>query len=168
MVSVNLIIGNFISAIAAYFTARSSWAKDTWHIYFYQIIQCLLLALASVFFRSYTGIVSLLICALRNYLAATGKLDKKWTFICLILVLVPGILVNNRGYIGWIILFANGIYTIGMYYAKKEVAIKCNMILNLILWIIYEILILDIPSTISDSIGLFVALLSLFYKRENV
>lgn len=40
----NLIIGNSISLAAAVFTAKSSWAKDTEHIYFYQVIQCPLLA----------------------------------------------------------------------------------------------------------------------------
>lgn len=156
----NLLIGNGISLIAAVFTAKSSWAKDTWHIYIYQVVQCLLLALASVFFQSWAGIVSLLGCALRNYFAAIGRLDKKLTFLCLLLVLVPGILLNNRGYIGWIVLAANGVYTLGVYLARKELAIKLNMILNLALWMLYELLITDIPSLIADGIGLGAAVLS--------
>lgn len=163
--TVNLWIGNGISLVAAYFTARSSWAKDTWHIYYYQILQCLLLAVASIFFNSYTGIVSLLVCALRNYLAAKEKLNKTMMLLCLVLILIPGILVNNRGSVGYIIIAANAIYTIGMYLAKQELFIKCNIILNLTLWIIYEILIIDIPSIIADSIGLVTAIASLFRKH---
>lgn len=157
----NLIIGNGISLVAAWFTARSSWARDTWHIYFYQIIQCLLLALASVFFNSYAGIVSLLACALRNYLAATGRLNKIWTALCLVLVLIPGVLLNNRGYIGWIIIAANVLYTLGMYLCRREKTIKCNMIVNLALWMIYEALIWDIPSFCADGAALVTAFLSL-------
>lgn len=163
----NLIIGNCISVVAAIFTARSSWAKDKWHIYFFQVIQCLLLAVASVFFNSYAGIVSLLVCALRNYLAATDRLNKYATLFCFAMILVPGILINNRGYIGYIVIAANAIYTIGMYLAKKELAIKCNIILNLSLWIVYESLIIDIPSIIADGIGLIVAVASLFRKRTE-
>lgn len=165
----NLIIGNCISLIAAYFTARSSLARDTWHIYIYQVVQCLLLALASLFFNSYAGIVSLLACALRNYFAAREKLDSRRMLLCLLLVLLPGIAVNNRGYVGWIVIAANVLYTVGMYLAKKELAIKCNMILNLTLWIIYEILVRDFPSIAADSIGLGAAIISVagLRKREQ-
>lgn len=164
---VNLLIGNLISFVAAYFTARSSWAKDTWHIYIYQVVQCLLLAVASIFFNSYVGIVSLLACALRNYFAAIGKLSKKRMFFCLVLVLIPGILVNNRVFIGWIMIAANVFYTLGMYVTKSELAIKCNIILNLSLWILYEILIIDIPSIVADSIGLITAVFSIFRKEKQ-
>lgn len=159
--TVNLLIGNCISLAAAFFTARSCWAKDRWHIYFYQVIQCLLLAVASIFFNSYAGIVSLLGCALRNYLAATERLDRKMMLLCLLLVLVPGLVLNNRGYVGGIVIAANVLYTLGMYLAKSELAIKSNMILNLILWIIYEFLIIDLPSMAADGIGLAAAAASL-------
>lgn len=161
MTMTNLLIGNAISLLAAYFTARSSWAGDPWHIYFYQVIQCLLLSLASVFFNSYAGIVTLLACALRNYLAATGRLNKTWTGICLLLVLIPGVLLNNRGGIGWIIIAANVLYTVGMYLCRREWAIKCNMILNLTLWMVYEALIWDIPSFLADGAALVTALFSI-------
>jgi len=163
----NLIIGNCISVVAAVFTAKSSWSKDKWHIYIYQVIQCLLLAVASIFFCSYAGIVSLLVCALRNYLAATDRLNKYMMLLCLVLVLVPGVLVNNRGYIGYIVITANAIYTVGMYLARKEPAIKGNIILNLVLWIIYEALIIDIPSIIADGVGLAVAVASFFRKTPG-
>lgn len=161
----NLLIGNAISLIAAIYTARSSWAKDRWHIYIYQVVQCLLLALASVFFRSYAGVVSLLGCALRNYLAALDKLNRKTTLLCLLLVLVPAVLLNNRRYIGWIVIAANVLYTVGMYAAKTELSMKVNMMVNLTLWIVYEILIVDIPSVLADGVGLVTAAVSLKLKN---
>lgn len=163
----DLWIANGISLVAAVFTARSSWAKDAWHIYMYQVAQCLLLAVASIFFHSYAGIVTLLACALRNYLAAIGRLDRKMTALCLLLVLVPGVLLNNRGAVGAIILVANVLYTLGMYLAKGEIAIKLNMIVNLILWILYEAFILDVPSMAADGVGLVTAVASLFRKRSK-
>ena len=156
-----VIIGNCISLIAAFFTAKSSWSKDIWHIYIYQVVQCLLLAVASIFFRSYAGIVTLLVCAFRNYMAAAGKLTGKITAVCLLLILILGILLNNRGYIGWIIIAANVLYTLGVHVTKRELAIKCNIVINLVLWMIYEILILDIPSFAADGIGLAVTVASI-------
>lgn len=161
----NLLIGNAISLVAAWFTARSSWAKDRWHIYINQMLQCLLLALASVFFRSYAGIVMLLISALRNFLAARDQLNRGVVALCL-LALIPGILVNNRGWVGWIVIAAHISYTLGMYFVRREKAIKWNMIVNLSLWALYDGLIWDVPSFFSDSIGLGLAIASL--RRKDV
>ena len=158
MMTKALLTGNLISLAAAFFTARSCWARDNLHIYMDQVYQCLLLALASVFFNSYAGIISLLACALRNYLAARDRLDKKAVTLCLLLILIPGLIVNNRGYIGWIVILANVIYSLGMYICRSELSIKLNMVLDLSMWMVYEALILDIPSFFSDLAALVVAL----------
>lgn len=162
-----LLIGNGISLIAAVFTAKSSWARDNRHIYLYQVAQCLLLALASLFFGSYAGIVTLLACALRNYLASMGKLDGRMVLLCLFLVTVPGIAVNNRGAVGLIVITANVLYTLGMYLARGEKTVKCNIMLNLVLWMIYEALIVDIPSFTADGIALFTAAASLLRSKKD-
>lgn len=157
----NLLIANLISFIAAIFTTKSSLAKDTWHIYFYQVLQCIFLSIASVFFNSYAGIITLAVCALRNYLLAVDKFNHKWFIATLLLLLIPGILINNRGYIGYIVIAANLIYTVGTYFCKKELTIKINIAVDLLMWIIYEFLILDIPSLVADSIALFAAFYSI-------
>lgn len=168
----NLIIGNCVSAVAAVFTAMSSWSKDKQRIYFYQVCQCLLLALGSVFFASYAGIVTLLVCAWRNYLASKDMLTKKRIILCLAVIVIFGLAVNNRGFIGLLVIATNVIYSLGVYFAKSETAIKYNMILNLSLWILYEIFIIDVPSAIADAVGLITAVLSLFrhptIKKERL
>lgn len=167
MGSVNWLIGNGISLAAAVFTAKSSWARERRKIYGYQIVQCLLLALASVFFGSYAGIVSLLVCALRNYLAAVNQLNGRMTALCLVLIVVPGLIVNNNGWIGLLLLATNAAYTLGMYLCRREQTIKWNIIINLFLWIVYECWIGDIPSILADGAGLVTALLSLGHVRKE-
>lgn len=162
----NLLIGNLISLIAVWFTAMSSWSKDRRKIYLYQVGQCLLLALASVFFRSYAGIATLLVCAWRNYLASRNRLTKVWAVICLGLIVFFGLLVNNRGLIGQLLVVTNVIYTLGVFYTKRELSIKCNMILNMTLWMIYEIFIVDIPSAIADLVGIVTAVASLLRPKS--
>lgn len=168
MVTTNWLIGNGISLAAAVFTAKSSWARERRKIYGYQIIQCLLLALASLFFGSYVGIVSLLVCALRNYLAAVNRLDGKMTVLCLALIVIPGLLVNNNGWIGLLLLATNAGYTLGMFFCKGERAIKWNILVNLFLWIVYECWIGDIPSIVADGIGFVTAAASLVVNRKKV
>ncbi|MDO4492550.1 MAG: YgjV family protein [Clostridia bacterium] len=160
-----VILGNCISLAAAFFTARASWVKDSYGIYMNQVFQCLLLALASVFFDSYAGIVTLIACAARNWLAAKDKLTKPLMLLLAVWMAVLGAALNNRGAVGWIVVVANVLYTLGMYFAKKERAIKANIILNLVLWIVYECCITDIPSAVADAVALVIAIASLMRKN---
>ena len=154
----NLLIGNCISLVAAVFTCASCYVRDKKRIYFYQVGQCLILAVANLFFGSYAGIVTLALCALRNYLLGIDKFGKVSCISIASLMLVIGAAINNNGAVGWIVIIANVLYTIGGYIARREITIKLNIILDLVLWIIYEILIIDIPSLIADVIGVVIAI----------
>ena len=160
--NISLIIGNCISLIAAIFTAKSAYDKDRWNIYIDQVIQCALLAIASIFFNSYAGIVTLVICAVRNLLLAYDKFGKKSLIVSLILLLALGFYLNNRGYIGIIVIMANVIYTLGCYLAKRELTMKINIALDMIMWMIYEVLIIDIPSLVADSVTLVLAIIAIY------
>lgn len=166
-VSTDLLIGNGISLLGLYYSAKSNWAKDYHKIYYYQVLQCLTLAVASWFFHSYVGITSLLVCGFRNYLAATDRLNKTRMLLCLAAIVIPGVLVNNLGPIGYLVLLANILYTLGMYWVKSEMAIKINIIINLTLWIIYECVLLDIPSIVADAFGVAVAFASIIRSILN-
>lgn len=143
----DLIIANCISFGSSLFTYASSWAKEEKRIYWYQVGQCGVLALAYIFFDSYAGVVTLLLCTLRNVILALGRYNKTWC-ICL----------------------ASGMVIFGAYLAKNEVLIKLNIILDLLLWIVYEIIMKDVPSFIADIIGIVVAILAIiryFRERKN-
>ena len=166
-----LIIGNIISCIGAIFTGLSSWARKREKIYLYQTYQCLLLALASVFFQSWTGIATLLLCALRNILTAKQKLTLRISVIMIIALVFISIFINNRGTVGWIVTIATVIYTIGAYAFKSEFWIKINCLVNLVLWIIYDTLIWDFSSLIMDSIVLvvlFIAIIRIIREKNNI
>lgn len=167
----NLIIANIISFFAAICTCLSSWSKKKTNIYYFQVAQCLLLAVANIFFQSYAAIISLLICALRNYLTAKERFTKTLCIILTAAIFILGILCNNKGYIGWIFIAANVIYTLGVYFCRKELSIKLNILLNLILWIIYEVLIIDIPSLIADSVAAVItviAITGIYIERRKI
>ena len=157
----NLLIANMISAVSAMFTCLSCYSKDRARIYYYQVGQCVALAIANIFFNSYAGIITLMLCALRNFLLAKDIYNK---YICVSLaagMLIFGALLNNNGGIGWIVIAANVIYTLGAFFAKNELTIKLNIILDLILWMIYEVFIIDIPSLIADSIAVVIAVIAI-------
>lgn len=153
-----LIIANAISFISALFTFAASWSKNERRIYWYQVGQCFVLTLAYLFFGSYAGIATLLLCTLRNVLLAVGKYNKAWCIGLAASTVICGAIVNNNGAIGWIIIAANTLYTVGAFFAKNEMLIKINIIVDLGLWMVYEVFMKDIPSLIADGIGIVVAI----------
>ena len=166
----DLIIANCISFGSSLFTYASSWAKEEKRIYWYQVGQCGVLALAYIFFDSYAGVVTLLLCTLRNVILALGRYNKTWCICLASGMVIFGAIFNNSGAAGWIIIAANTLYTLGAYLAKNEVLIKLNIILDLLLWIVYEIIMKDVPSFIADIIGIVVAILAIiryFRERKN-
>ena len=159
--TINIIIGNIISLAAACFTAASTFLHKRRTVYLCQVWQCILLAVASIFFRSYAGITTLVLCAVRNVFIMKEKYTGKLCAVFFVLVGVAGLISNNRGFIGLIPVFATLLYTVGAYVAKKEITIKWNIMANLILWGIYEAAIMDYASLISDLVGVTAGIVSL-------
>ena len=164
---VSLIVGNCISFAAAIFTAMASWTRKPSRTYLYQCIQCLLLAVASVFFRSYAGIATLLLCALRNILIAKGYMHLRILIPLLAGLVLIGAFVNNRGFLGWFIIAGTGVYSVLAAHLKKELHIKINIAVNLTIWVIYELLIRDIASTVMDSIVLVITFVSICFVLRD-
>ena len=151
-----IIIGNIFSFGSAVFTGLSSWTRKTDKVYIYQTYQCILLAIASVFFQSWAGIATLILCAVRNMLTAKGKLNLKISVLMIAVLVFIGLFINNRGAVGWIVTGATILYTIGAYVFHSELMIKINILVNLILWIIYDFIIWDFSSMIMDSVILVI------------
>lgn len=156
-----LIIANCISFGSALFTVASCWSKDEKRIYLYQVGQCFVLAIAYIFFGSYAGIVMLIICTIRNLLLAYKRYNTATCMTLAACMVIIGAALNNDGAIGWIVIIANSLYTLVAYFAKNELLIKLNIIQDLVLWMIYETFMKDIPSFIADSVGVVVAIIAI-------
>ena len=161
-----IIAGNLLSFAAACFTAAASWSRDHRRIYLFQAAQCLLLAAANIFFASMSGTITFLFCAIRNCLIARHRFTGKLCAVFLVLLLVLGLAGNNRGIVGLLPVAATALYTAGCYYAVKIRTIKINMIVNLVLFAIYDVFILDLVSAVVDAVSAVLAAVSLLRPEE--
>ena len=157
----NLIIGNILSMAGGCFTWAASLARTRKWIYLHQVFQCLLLALASVFFISWSGVTTFILCAVRNLLLSVDRFDRKACFLFVAALLIIGLPANNLGLWGLIPVLASVAYTLGGFLAKKEIPMKLNMALELILWLIYELHIKDFSSTVVDGVTIVLAAVSM-------
>jgi Bacterial inner membrane protein. len=162
-----MLIGNLISFAAACFTLLSAWSRDRRRIYLYQAGQCLLLAVANIFFASVSGVTTYVLCTLRNLLLAYDRFTPRLCCGFVALVTALGLWANNRGLIGLLPVLTTAVYTVVCLRARRTKAIKLNIIVNLLLWAVYDFFILDYVSCVVDSVSAAAALLSLFRKAPE-
>ena len=156
-----MLIGNCISFAGAFFTLLSAWSRDRKRIYLYQAAQCLLLAVANIFFASVSGVTTCALCAVRNCLLACDRFTARSCAVFVVAVAALGLYTNNRGLAGLLPIVATVLYTLGCFFAKRTKAIKLNMIVNLVLWAAYDLLVGDFVSAAVDSVSAVTALASI-------
>ena len=162
----NIIIGNIISFISAAFLAVSCVVKNRKHIFILQFLNCAILAIASYFFGSYAAISTLILCCIRNIFIAKDKYTAKVMTVILVLVIVLGLLTNNRGLIGLLPVMATVEYTICCYLIKDVHKTRISIFVNETIWVIYSLLVLDFSTALTDIIVIAVDLAVLFKKPK--
>lgn len=162
-------IAMIFSFITACFTLAASWTKDPHRTYWYQVGQCLVYAVAAYFFGVYPCIIMMLINALRNYLVATEKYRASHCILFSVLALGLGLLTNTSGVVGLITILATIQFSLFSYYLKRDIYVKINVAVNLMLWLCYDILVKDIFSGTMDCIAGILAVVTVFrilYDRK--
>ena len=162
-----ILIGNIISFVSAMFMAASCLADTKYKIFFYQVLECLVLAVASVFFGSLAGAVTLVLCALRNYIIARERFSMAIMWLFVILTIVSGVWVNNLGLLGLIPVIATVEYTICCHYITSVKGTKYSIFVNVLLWVIYSFMIYDFSTGIADTIVLIVDAAAIVRMRHS-
>ena len=80
----NVILGNLISLVAAGFMAASCLAKDNRRVFFFQFMECAILAVSSVVFGSLSAALTMALSAARNLIVSQGKLTRPLTLFFLL------------------------------------------------------------------------------------
>ena len=157
----NIVIGNAISLIAGIFIILSMWVNDEKKAYKYQFLNAFILIISSVFFLSWTGVVTMAIAASRNAMVYYDTLTFNWTVFFIMISIVLGLLVNTMGLVGILPIIAIVQISLCNYYLKTIKPIKTSFIVNSAIYVIYFIAILDISSAAIESITAMIGVISL-------
>ena len=158
----NIVIGNVISLIAGIFIILSMWVNDEKDAYRYQFLNAFILMISSVFFLSWTGVVTMAIAAARNAMVYNDKLTINWTVFFVIISVVVGCLVNTMGIVGLLPIIALVEIALCNYCFKTIKLIKLGFIVNSALYILYFLMIFDFASAAIESFTALVGVVSLF------
>ena len=166
----NIIIGNLISLIGGFFLILSMWVNDEKKAYKHQFINAFILMISSVFFLSWTGVVTMAIAATRNAMVYKDKLTFKWVVVFIAVSVILGLMVNTLGFIGLLPIIAIVQLSLSNYYLKTIKSIKISFIVNSGIYVVYFLMIYDFSSAVIEGfttlIGL-VALLRLLIKSSE-
>ena len=114
----NIIIGNIISFFASLALVLSCIVNDKREAYKFQVIEALILTVSSAFFLSWTGILTMLIAAGRNYLVMNDRLSSKLAIMFIIITIIICPIINTMGLIGLLPMIGIIQLTICNYYLK--------------------------------------------------
>lgn len=159
-------IGQFFSFLSACCLCYSTFGKRKENILKWQVANTAFLILANLFLKGYSGVATNLICLVRNFLGARGRLNKVNTIVLAILIVAGGIAVNNRGWLGLLPVVASVEYSICMYLCRDAQQMRLALAVNVALWAVYDFTIASYPMFATDLIVAGACCLNVFrYKR---
>lgn len=163
-----LVFGEIFSFLAAICLAYSTFSKKKDKMIFWQIIDSLFNSISNVFLLSYSGCITNIFTLLRNYLTYKGKFNKKCLIIIMMLLIFLGICFNNKGFIGILPIIASIEYTIFMYKTKTVNKLRIGLIINLIMWGVYDFYIKSYPMFAMDMIIIVLSLINNYKYQKHI
>ncbi len=145
----SIVIGNIISLLASVLMTYSGYIKSKGKFLIVQIVQMSLSALSNFILGGITGTIINLVNIIRNVLCYKNKLNKYSIILILTLSISLSLYFNNLSFIGLLPLLSTILYTTLMN-IKDIKKFKYLTITTMLLWLIYDICIMNYVSALFD------------------
>lgn len=145
----SVVIGNIISLLASVLMTYSGYIKSKGKFLIVQIVQMSLSALSNFILGGTTGAIINLVNIIRNVLCYKNKLNKYSIILILTLSISLSLYFNNLSFIGLLPLLSTILYTTLMN-IKDIKKFKYLTITTMLLWLIYDICIMNYVSALFD------------------
>ena len=163
-----IIIGNICSLCAMISDSISGTRKKNSEMLAVQIISQIFYGTGSFVLKGYSSVVQNVVGILRNIV---GIIDIKNRFIewsLIILGVVLGIVFNNRGLLGYLPIIGNLEYSVAIFrFKNNERALKLSFIINMVMFSIFNFVILNYVSGISNLITAITTAISLIKQQKE-
>ena len=145
----SVVIGNIVSLLASVLMTYSGYIKSKGKFLIVQIVQMSLSALSNFILGGITGTIINLVNIIRNVLCYKNKLNKYSIILILTLSISLSLYFNNLSFIGLLPLLSTILYTTLMN-IKDIKKFKYLTITTMLLWLIYDICIMNYVSALFD------------------
>ena len=163
-----LIIGNLCSIAAMITDSISSAQKTTQGVLGVQCISQAIYGLSSFLLKGYSAVVQSAVSIVRNLLAMQKKQFKWMEYVLIAAGVVLGLYFNNRGLFGWLPVLANFEYSVAIFKFKdNEHALKIAFAFNIIMFMIFNAIILNIVGVCTAAVVLVSTVSAIFAENKK-
>lgn len=149
----HIILGNLCTLLAMGANAVSSMQKTAKRILRVQNLAQLIYCASAMILGGYSAAVQNAVSILRNIAAIRDIKSKvlEWSLVTAGVVL--GIAFNNRGFMGLLPVLGNLLYTLAIFrFMDRERLLKLAFLISTALFLVFNIVILNIVGAVSDSV----------------
>ena len=163
-----IMIGNICSLLAMLANAFSSTRKTAKGMLHVQNVGQLIYFAASFVLKGYSAGVQNLIGIVRNFMAIREVKNKLLEGLLVIAGVVLGLAVNNRGWIGFLPIFANLEYTLVIFrFSTNQRVLKLAFLISSVCYVIFNLAISNFVGAASDAFVLITTAIALFQFKPT-
>ena len=139
-----IVIGNILTLCAMLSDSFSGTRKKHSEIMGVQILSQFFYGASSTILKAYSATAQNIVAVLRNLAAMKNVKSKAIEWILILLGVVLGVILNNRGLLGWIPIVANFEYSVAVFkFKNNERYLKIAFIINSVLFAIFNLIVMN-------------------------
>ncbi len=166
----SIILGNVLSLFATLSDSISSTRKTFKSILLVQTVSQFFYIASGIVLKGYSAAVQNSVNIFRNLFAIRGKKSRFMEWLFILVAVVLGIYFNNRGFVGLLPVIANLEYSIAVFrFQNNELALKASFLFTVLLFTIFNLVILNFVGFASNCVLLATTVISLIrdFKKEK-
>lgn len=158
-------IGNAISLVGACIMVATGFIKKKEHVLAAQCAQFGIMGIGNLVLGGITGLISNLVSILRNLICLKFKFTIPLKLIFIAIQIGLSAYFNNLGFIGWLPVIAACLFT-WFLDVKSDLGLKFVIIAAEILWIIYDITLLNFTSMTFDILTIISSIIGIIRIKK--
>lgn len=160
-------IALLLSIITSIMFIASLFKKDKSSMLKIQLLETGINIIKNILLQGYSGALVQCFGLVRNYLGYKNITSKPLFGLIIAGQLILGVILNNNGAYGYLPIIASVSYTAVIMVTKHAQILRYALVINLILWAIYQLILKDYPAIASTSLSLVFIGIAITKERNS-
>jgi len=152
------IISQFLAIISALLFLWSVLQKENKNLFVISSVESTLNIVKNILLGGYSGVVVQALGTIRSISKARRKFNGVFAGSIIVVQIALGALINKAGVIGYLPVLASVGYSVLIMRTENNTLIKLGLVLNLLLWTIYNLSLRDYVGAITNTLYAMITL----------
>ena len=168
MIETAVLIGNALSLCAMVSDSISGTRKKRNEILAVQTVSQFFYAASSIVLKGYSSTAQNAVAVFRNIAAMKNVKSRALEWVLILAGVALGVLLNNRGLLGWLPIAANLEYSVCMFrFKENEKALKLSFIVNMVMYAVFSAVIRNYVGVVSCTVIAVTTAVSLIRAKQE-